>query len=257
MIYLREFIAGVISPCVVLSKRRFSQQLFRFAHTELYTSFDINSVAQRQSGEVRLEMERHAQDELRHYRIFKEWAARLQPYVGANYGDPEDIAGLNHNAVRDSARLPAAPNLRLPELGDYMLYIFLSESRAVIQFKLYQWINFYDRGCTHTIPAVLVDEKRHVAYSLKHAWREFRRAPAARGRGALRVAWYILKQDLIDLGKLIQTLGSGIMGHVLYYGILTPYALVLRLFGSTRRASLRKHVARESVALDASYWREL
>jgi glutamate synthase domain-containing protein 2 len=29
-------------------------------------------------------------DEYRHYHLFREWSARIAPYVGANYGDPED-----------------------------------------------------------------------------------------------------------------------------------------------------------------------
>jgi len=257
MIYIREFIAGLISPYVVLSRVRLSQQLLRFSFTELYTSFDIDAVAERQQGGLREEMKLHASDELRHHRIFKEWASKIEPYVSANYGDPGDVSGLDVNSVRASAQLPAAPNRRLPALGDYMLYIFLSESRAVLQFQLYSWINRYDRGCVHTIPALLKDERRHVSYSLKYAWIEFKKAPGKRFFGSLRVLGYILRQDIIDLGKLIQTVGSGVMGHLLYYIFVTPYGLLLRLAGSTKRALLRSPRKAREVSLDAKFWQEL
>src|SRR6185436_19731194 len=90
MIYVRELVAGLISPWVVSSRKRFARQLRKFAHTELYTYFDIGTMAARQAPGVREEMERHSRDELRHYHVFREWSARLTPYVGANYGDPED-----------------------------------------------------------------------------------------------------------------------------------------------------------------------
>ncbi|QDU66731.1 hypothetical protein [Engelhardtia mirabilis] len=266
MIYIREFIAGLISPAVVLSKPRFSRQLLKFAYTELYTSYDIGAVARRQEGEVREAMERHASDEGRHYKIFKEWAQRVAPYTashnnGVNFGDPDGVEQPDRRSVRWSAEQEAAPNRRLPELGDYMLYIFLSESRAVIQFKLYQWLNRYDERCRTWIPSVLVDEKRHVAYSLHYAWREFRRAPLARIRGAARVAVYIARQDLVDLSKLIQVGGSAVMGSLFYFLLVTPYGFGLRLLGLARRDRLRRTetdgpVAPQRVQLDSTYWAE-
>lgn len=256
MIYVRELVAGLISPWVVSSRQRFSKQLRKFAHTELYTYYDIGTMAARQGPGVREEMERHSKDELRHYHVFKEWSMRLAPYVGANYGDPEDAVGLDEASVRLQAEQEAAPNKRLPELGDYMTYIFLSESRAVVQFKLYRWLNAWDARCRQTIPVLLVDETRHVRYSLRHAWREFRRAPWRSFKGFWRVLGYILRQDLIDFLKLIQTIGSAVAGLVLYYGIVTPYGFVLRLFGVLRRARIRPARASAQVPLDPAFWND-
>ncbi len=258
MIYLREFCAGVISPWVVLSRVRFSRQLAKFAHTELYTSFDIQAVAERQDDpELRAKMERHADDERRHYRMFREWSSKLAPYSGANYGDPgvsADASALDPMTVKWSAEQPAAPNRRFGTIGEYMTYIFLSESRAVLQFRLYQFLNPYDERCRRGVPMLLVDERRHVRYSLHYAWREFRRAPLRSLRGHARVMLYILRQDAIDFLSLIQTVGSGLMGFLIYYGIVTPYALLLRLVGSTRRASIRSERVRPD-ALDDGFWR--
>lgn len=256
MIYLRELVAGLVSPCVVSSRKRFARQLRKFAHTELYTFHDIGTVAARQEPLVRAEMERHAKDELRHYHVFKDWSARLAPYVAANYGDPEDSGGLDEASVKLQAEQPAAPNRRLPELGDYMTYLFLSESRAVVQFKLTYWLNAWDERCRKQIPLVLADETRHVSYSLRHAWREFRRAPWRSFLGFWRVLGYILRQDVVDLLKLVQTVGSALAGGILYYGIVTPYGFVLRLTGSLRRTHLRAPRAAERVPLDAGFWND-
>jgi len=256
MIYVRELVAGLVSPFVVSSPERFARQLRRFAHTELYTHYDIGTVAGRQSDGVRAEMERHSKDELRHYHVFKEWSARLAPYLGTNYGDPEDSGGLDEVSVRAQAEEAAAPNRRLPVLGDYMTYIFLSESRAVVQFKLTQWLNPWNARCRQTIPLLLSDETRHVRYSLRHAWGEFRREPWRSFKGFFRVLGYILRQDLVDLLKLVQTIGSTVAGFVLYYGIVTPYGLFLRLCGTLRRGRIRSGSAPEGAALDSSFWSE-
>jgi hypothetical protein len=254
MIYLRELVAGLVSPLVVASRPRFARQLRKFAHTELYTFHDIGTVAARETPAVRAEMERHARDELRHYHLFEDWSARLAPYVGANYGDPEDSGGLDEASVQLQAELEAAPNRRLPRLGDYMTYIFLSESRAVLQFKLTYWLNAWDERCRKQIPLVLADETRHVSYSARHAWREFKKAPWASFVGFWRVLGYILRQDVIDLLKLVSTIGSAVAGGLLYYGIVTPYGWVLRAAGALRRARLRTTPASGRVPLDAAFW---
>lgn len=256
MIYLREAIAGLISPWVVSSHERFSRQLLQFAHTELYTSFDIATMAARQPSPLREELERHARDERRHYGVFRAWAKQVSPYVGANYGDPDDPGGLDEASVRWAATQPAAPHRRLQTRFEYMAYLFLSESRAVLQFKLYQWLNAYDERCRKQIPLLLADETRHVRYSLRHAWAEFRAAPVASSRGLLRVFGYILRQDVVDLLKLVQTLGSGVMSALLYYGVITPYACGLRLLGGARRARLRTARAAGARTLDEGFWRE-
>lgn len=257
MIYVREFVAGLISPWVVLSRKRFSRQLEKFAHTELYTSFDIGTVAARQQGGVREEMERHSKDEYRHYHAFKEWSATVAPYVGANYGDPEDGAGLDEASVRWQAEQAAAPNRRLPVLGDYMTYLFLSESRAVVQFKLYQWLNRYDERCRLQIPVLLKDETRHVRYSLKHAWREFLKTPWRSFLGWWKVLWYILRQDVVDFFKSVQTIGSTVLGSALYYLLVTPYGYALRLFGVVRRGRIRTWQPAAKPALDRAFWNEI
>src|SRR5262245_38267664 len=256
MIYVREFVAGLISPWVVTSRKRFARQLRKFAHTELYTYFDIGTMAARHAPGVREEMERHSRDELRHYHVFREWSTRLLPYVGANYGDPEDSGGLDEASVRRQAEEEAAPNRRLPVLGDYMTYLFLSESRAVVQFKLTRWLNAWDARCRTQIPLLLVDETRHVRYSLRHALREFRREPWRSFLGWWRVLGYILRQDVVDLLKVVQSVGSTVLGTVLYYGILTPYGCVLRLLGVARRGALRPAQQASRVALDRSFWRD-
>jgi hypothetical protein len=255
VIYVRELVAGLVSPWTVSSRARFSRQLRKFAHTELYTHFDIGTVAARQPDGVRQEMERHAKDELRHYHVFKEWSVRLAPYVGANYGDPEDSGGLDEASVRRQAEEVAAPNRRLPVLGDYMTYIFLSESRAVLQFELTRWLNAYDRQLWRQIPLLLQDERRHVRYSLRHALAEARKEPWRSFKGFWRVLAYILRQDVVDLLKLVQTIGSGVAGFVLYYGIVTPYGFGLRLAGVLRRGRIRTSSA-ANARLDARFWNE-
>ena len=256
MIYLRECIAGLVSPFVVGSPTRFARQLRKFAHTELYTFYDIATVAARQQGEVRAEMERHAKDEFRHYHAFRDWAVHVSPQVGANYGDPEGTRGLDEASVAASVRLPAAPNLRLASFGEYMMYIFLSESRAVLQFQITRLLNPWNERVQKQIPVLLKDEKRHVSYSLRHSLAEFRRRPWASCKALARVLVYILRQDLVDLAKLVQTVGSAVACFVLYYGIVTPYALVLRVLGLVRRDRIRSWRAQGPARLDAGFWRE-
>jgi hypothetical protein len=268
VIYLRETIAGLLSPWVVLSKTRFSRQLAKFAHTELYTSFDIQTVAERQDDpELRAAMERHADDERRHYVMFREWAAKVSPYSAANYGDPgvaSDASQLDPLTVRLAASQAAAPAQRFSTIGEYMTYVFLSESRAVLQFRCYQFLNPYDERCRHGIPVLLRDERRHVRYSLAYALRELRRAPLAFARGSLRVFGYIFRQDAIDLLSVIQTVGSSVVAMLIYYGVVTPYALLLRGVGQIRRGTLRAAPSKRleptasapaTSPLDDAFWR--
>ncbi len=256
MIYLRETVAGLISPWVVLSPTRFARQLQQFAATELYTHYDIAEVAERQPSPLREEMHRHANDELRHHGIFLDWARKVAPYVTA--GAADDPSGSRSRLEREEVRAlvaqPAAPHRRLPTLFEYMTYIFLSESRAVLQFKLYQWINRYDRRCREWIPRLLADETRHVGYSARVAREEFRRAPWTCTKGFFRVLGYILRQDLLDLLRLVQILGSGLVTGLLYYGVVTPYGLVKRAFGGVRRGRLRRAAPTGPVALDDAFW---
>lgn len=254
MIYVREALAGLISPWVVLSDARFARQLQQFAYTELYTHYDIAEMAARQPSPLREEMQRHANDELRHHGIFLDWARKTSAYITANYADSESGRALDRERVQALVDQDAAPHRKLPTLFEYMAYVFLSESRAVLQFKLYQWINVYDRRCRETIPRLLADETRHVGYSLRVAGQEFRRAPGASAKGLLRVLGFILRQDLVDLLKLVQIVGSGLMTGLLYYGVVTPYALLQRVFAGVRRGRLRRSAPSGPVRLDDEFW---
>ncbi len=254
MIYIREGIAGLISPWVVLSPSRFSRQLQQFAHTELYTHFDIEAMANKQESPLREEMLRHAADEARHYGIFLDWARKVSPYVTANYADSSEQARLDRESVKALVQEEAAPHRRLPTLFSYMSYIFLSESRAVLMFKLYQYVNVYDARCRKQIPLLLEDETRHVGYSMRVAWSEFKAAPWPCTKQLFRVLGYILRQDLLDLLKLVQIVGSGIFTFLLYYAVVTPYSLLKRLLGGTRRGRLRPVPRSGSMPLDQDFW---
>ena len=126
----------------------------------------------------------------------------------------------------------------------------------MLQFQLTRLLNLYDERCRKQIPVLLRDERRHVRYSLEHSLRELRRAPWETTKGFFRVLGYILRQDLIDLLKQVQTIGSGLLGFVLYFLVVTPYSLVLRLFGVTRRARLRRRSTGVGAPLDEPFWRE-
>lgn len=253
MIYLRELVAGLISPWVVLSPTRFSRQLQQFAFTELYTHFDIAAMAARQEPALAEEMRRHANDEARHHGIFLDWARKVSPYVVANYADAGG-RGLDRERVAALAQEEAAPHKRLSSLFQYMAYVFLSESRAVLQFKLYHLINRYDRRCRERIPLLLADETRHVGYSLRVAWSEWRREPGRCTKELLAVLWYIARQDLVDLLKLVQIVGSGLMTGALYYLVVTPWALLQRVVGGVRRGRLRRRAPTGAVPLDDGFW---
>jgi hypothetical protein len=256
MLYVREAVAGVLSPLVVRSDRRFAAQLRKFAFTEYYTYLDISSVAERQSDpELRAAMQRHARDEFVHYQIFQEWARRIDPLASGDIGDPAAGAGLDARSVQWAVEQRAAPNRRLDSLSKYMQYLVISESRALLQFRLYRLFNLRDARIRKMLPPILADEARHVRYSLDHALRQARRTP---GRSALelgKVLGYILVQDCVDLLRVVETVGSTIATSLLYFFLVTPYAWFTRSIGVTRRARLRTWKPAGLQELDQAFWR--
>ena len=248
MFYVREIVAGLSSPLVVLSPTRLSRQLLKFAYTELYTYVDIESVARRQDDpQLRARMHRHASDELVHYQRFRDWAHQIEPHARLDHPDSPPHSPLDPATVAWAASQKAAPNRRFPILQDYMTYLAISESRAYLHFFLYRMINRYSPACRKHFPPILRDEGRHVTYSFRHAVRGATQNPWQASVGLLRVVRYILLQDVVEILKLLQSAGSWLVVALLYYGFLTPYALVLRLCGTVRRGRLRTWRRTEAV----------
>jgi rubrerythrin len=213
---LRSRIARATSPFVWRSAGRSARKLHGFALAEAASFLDMRMAAARtDSPERRVLYVRHALDEARHARIFSSASAELRRKGGREpFGPPHADASDLHET--------------LGELG-MIAFVHRAERRGRMQFEAYRdWFaRVGDEKSRAMFDAVLVDERRHEAYSrdvlLALAGSE-RAARAAMRRAALWEAWRTWR----SAGRAIAgALYTTIM--IVLYVSLAPIAFLARI----------------------------
>lgn len=146
-------VAGLLSPLTFRSPASTAARLAVFARAEEGSRIDLCAAAARCTDPDRAARYlEHARDEARHTRMF---TARAR-----------SIAEQHRLPLPDHAR--ADGDHLFEQLGEvgFLAFVHLGEQRAVAQFSRYAaWLAGRDARTAAVFEALLVDERRHAAYS--------------------------------------------------------------------------------------------
>jgi rubrerythrin len=211
-----------------------------FAETETRGGRNIAAAAERAGDEsLRLKLERHARDELRHGELFLKRAAELR----AQTGEWRRREGGSWERVVPADRSAAPGPLDLDEhgffdghafedVGDvgYVAMLHVAERRAAEFFRKLRRDMRGDEATAAILDEVLNDEVRHVGYTgacLKQWSKNGRRVQVrealavARGKRALG-AWS-------RFAARVASRGGRVFTFLIYYTIAAPFGIIARL----------------------------
>lgn len=212
---------------------RAATKMAEFSHTEAGSGLDmLAAVEETPRPELRARYFRHALDELRHARLFRERAVALAEARGRAGGAAPGRA----QAVLDDAGYIAAQGIRGTEslfgqLGEleFLAFVWVAEKRGAEQFDVYADLLRDDAATTAMFAEIARDERFHIAYSRA----ELDRYAAGGARGDVRWAvarvrarrvWQAWLRFTRDLGNVVSAAWLG----VLYFLVLGPFSLVAR-----------------------------
>lgn len=218
-----ERLHHALAPLAWSSDRRVAEKLLGFSATEQGSALDMFRATElAQCAEHRRLFLRHALDESRHARRFREVAHQVDARA----------------RTRDHERVHAEPQdlYRVLGLSPFLAFVHVSEARALAQFRALTR-HFEARAARTTSPRdrllaelfaeIAREEKVHVAYSL-HLLRELQ-GPAAvaktLARTRRRLAWEAWKRAGARLGAR----ASGLVLALTFIAVLPLFALVMRL----------------------------
>lgn len=228
MIAQTDAIAPIVRLCAPLvwrNDRRIAQKLLGFSLTELGSAHDMFRAAELATEPTHRRLFlRHALDEARHARRFRDAALALCPEA----------------SPRPHERRHALPQDLYRRLGPerFLAFVHLSEARAERQFRALA-AHFSRRAARDPRAAELArlfedlarEERFHVAYSrhlLQHLFSDAdraRRAGRALSRERRSLAWAAWKRAGVRLGDRFTTL----LMALVFVGVLPVFALALRL----------------------------
>ena len=201
--------------------QRRAKKLLRFADTEASGGQDLSRAAElTEDALLRQLYLRHALDEFRHARLFRDRALALSgtqnggstPRFEANWLSPGE-RGL------DELQIEAGPQDAL------LAFLHLSEKAAAGRFRIYQEVLESDRATQAVFREVLQDEAFHMAYTYKqlvrvsprhHGWRLWQARLGRLWRSYLRL--------MVALAGAIGT----VLLLVQYFVLLPPFALLAK-----------------------------
>jgi hypothetical protein len=204
-----------------------------FSKTEADGGRDIRSAARKASDpELRMHLERHAADEVRHAQMFRERALVLREgaTAAASSGESDRLFdfGAGRTDIDGHGFLRAGLFDELGEIA-YVAMLHVAECRAAELFAMHRDLSRPDMETSAVFEAILKDEKYHVAYtgSFLAKWKKQGRGKevsagltAARGSRWLG-AW---KRAGLRMGAHF----SRTLLMVLYATILAPLGLASR-----------------------------
>jgi rubrerythrin len=205
-----------------------------FSRTEEDGGRDIVAALQRvQDSELRLHLERHARDEVRHADLFRRRAAALRASAQSQTTAEDPGAALDLGRGRTGQNAHGFFNAGvLEERGEiaYVAMLHVAEKKARDIFEMHAELTVDDPETHKIFTEILKDEKYHVSYTGKflEQWRkeglgrEVRKSlRSARGSRFL--------QNWKNLGLRC---GAGLSRFVLYlfyWTLLLPFGLIARL----------------------------
>jgi hypothetical protein len=213
---------------------RAATKMAEFSHTEAGSGLDmLAAVEETPRPELRARYFRHALDELRHARLFRERAIAL---TEARAAESHGAAPGRAQAVLDDAGYLAAQGIRgtdslFKQLGEleFLAFVWVAERRGAEQFDVYADLMRDDPATTAMFAEIARDERFHIAYSRA----ELDRYAAAGAHGDVRWAvtrvrvrrvWQMWLRFSRNLGNVVSAVWLGI----LYVVVLAPFSVVAR-----------------------------
>jgi len=198
--------------------------LAAFSRTELGSSMDMfYAVEHTPRRELRKKYFRHALDEWRHARIFRERALALGP-------DAEGVAGREEaGSLVDLGIVREEPLFERLGEREFLAFVFVAEADAVEQFGVYKEHKLPDTATLAKMDGILHDEVFHVSYAEKELDRYSLVEPGFAKKAAAKIRWNRWKEGWLrasrDFGELVSSLWLG----GLYLVLIGPFRLLARL----------------------------
>jgi len=210
--------------------------LLSFSETEEDGGKDLVRAARRVSDpDLRMHIERHSLDEMRHANMFRERAqqvaeeARIPIGGDATADRPYDLSGARPGLQVDSHGFFNAG--LIDELGEleYVAMVHVAEKKAAELFAAYRDMNAHDPKTRAVFESILKDEKYHVSYTgvFLDKWRK-------QGRGAEvdKALKEATGNRLLGAWKRLGMRSASGFAHVvlfvLYWTLLAPFGLLSR-----------------------------
>ncbi len=214
---------------------RAATKMAEFSHTEAGSGQDMLAAAEETPRpEMRARYFRHALDELRHARLFRERAtalARASRTPGRAQAVLDDAGYIAAHGIRGTESLFR----KLGEL-EFLAFVWVAEKRGAEQFEVYAGLLRDDAATAAMFDEIARDERFHIAYSRAELDRYGQRGQEAAVRAAVfrvrtRRAWEAWLRFSHDLGATM----AGFWLGLLYVVVIGPFSLAARL--SERRAT--------------------
>ena len=192
---LTRFLAKRRDRAVWADPERKLLTLESFSRTEEDGGRDLVAAAKRVTDpDLRSNLERHAEDELRHAEMFRERArsVRAELHVadpsGARSDRPYDLSSKRPGLEQDAHGFFNAG--LYDELGEveYVAMLHVAESRAADLFAHHLQLVPDDPGTAQMFEDILKDEKYHMSYTLRFLERWEKEGRAGEVKRALRAA---------------------------------------------------------------------
>ena len=209
-------LARILNPWVWRSPEQTARKLHEFALAEHGSMLDLRLAARATPSPTRAAAYlRHADDEARHMQMFAKRATQL-----AREHDP---SAPQRSVRADCEQLFA----NLGEL-DFLAFVHLGESRAIVQFRVY--VAYFERQGrardASLLTTILVDEDRHAAYT-KTLLTELAGGQAQATRALRRVRRWELWRRWLRSGRFLAE-RVYVLTMLLVYALAAPMALVIR-----------------------------
>ncbi len=208
---------------------RAATKMAEFSHTEAGSGEDMLAAAEETPrADLRARYFRHALDELRHARLFRERAVAL--------GTTRRRGGAARSraqAVLDDTGYVAARGIRgadslFTELGEveFLAFVWLSEQRGAEQFDVYADLLRHDADSAVMFATIAKDERFHIAYS--RAELDHHPDAGAVRRAVRSVRWRRLRQAWLRGARDLGNAMGGLWLGLLYVVLLGPFSLAAR-----------------------------
>lgn len=227
-----------------------------FSETEADGGRDLVVAARKVSDpELREHLIRHAEDEERHARLFRDRAAALRSTAGiatVNEGPdrPYDLSRGRPGSEVDAHGFFSAGLIE--ELGevDYVAMLHVAECRAAEIFEVHRSLNDHDAATAEVFDEILKDEKYHMAYTKRFLDRW---SGEGRGREVEKGLKSARSSRFIGAWKRLGIRSAAGFGRVLLFVILWTLLLPFALLSKLTKASAGWREPNPGLGVDSQY----
>lgn len=202
---------------------RAATKMAEFSHTEAGSGLDmLAAVEETERRGLRLRYYRHALDELRHSRLFRERAAALSTDRSRARAVMDDSDYILEHGINTRRSL-------FSTLGEaeFLAFVWVHELRGAEQFEVYADLLKADAATAAMFDEIARDERFHIAYSRAELARVAE--PAAARKAVWRVRGRRLWQGWMRFSHRLGELVAGLWLTLLYVGVIGPFSILARL----------------------------